>query len=107
MGPDSMPLLSPLRVLVIRGLCPIDSSLEKALSQDLVTIAGGPGEELPTGFHDIEIVETHLSSEEWKRLWDLESHRQANQRVHVCLAQPISAIICRNVLEEYRRRRTS
>jgi hypothetical protein len=97
--------VSSLRVLVISGSCPIaiHPALEKELAGCLVTIVGA-GQQLPTDFYDIEVVDTHLSAEEWSRLWNLKRARQPNQRIHVCLAQPVSALVCRNVLEEYRRR---
>lgn len=96
-------LLTPphvLRVLVVSGRCPMNPALQRVLSSCIVIVAE-LGQDLPTDFFDIEIVETHLSGEEWKRVWDRD--RQANQRVHLCLVQPASAIICRNVLEEYKR----
>ena len=101
-----MPQFSPPQVMVVCGHCPIHPLLQRALSECVVTVVE-PGQELPTDFFDIEVVETHLSSEEWKPLWELKRDQEPNQRIHVCLAQPVSAIVCRNVLEEYRRRRTS
>jgi hypothetical protein len=83
----------------------MNAALVGVLAESLVTVVR-LGQDVPSDPHDIEVIEIHLTSEEWGRIWGVLRKREGGRRVHLCLARPISAIICRNMLEEHARRRS-
>lgn len=91
-----------MKILLLMGHCSAEEILRWLVSEPVSIIVRKVKEdELPCDFHDIEIVETHLTAEEYKRIW--KCTRKTNYRIHACLCHPLSLVICRKVLKEYRK----
>lgn len=91
-----------MKILLLMGHCSAEAILRWLVGEPVSIVVRKVGEdELPCDFHDIEIVETHLTTEQYRKIW--KCSRKTNYRIHACLSHPLSLVICKKVLKEYQK----